>query len=221
MFERIVTSDGSITYFNTEIGASYRSVHGAESESRQVFLQGTGLDERPSPWRVLELGFGTGLNFQVTHQAAKKAGIGLEYVSLEPSPLPEELWLVDEDWRDLDFDQPKKIGQIQLSIIKKRWQDFIAPTNYFHVFYHDPFGPGQAPECWTAECFRWSAAALTQDGVLATFGAASAPRQAMKDAGYAVGRLPGANGKREMTVASKSEAAIAKAKPWKRPASTF
>ena len=218
-FEKIVTGDGSITYLNKEVGATYRSVHGAESESRQVFLQGTGLDQSPSPWRVLELGFGTGLNFQVTSQAAQELGVDLEYLSLEPSPLPKELWLIEEKWRDLRFDQAKTIGPIQLSIIKKRWQDFTPPSNYFHACYHDPFGPGQAPECWTTDCFRWSAAALTREGVLATFGAASATRKAMKEAGFAVGRLPGANGKREMTVAAKSEAAITKAKPWKRQAS--
>ena len=45
---------------------------------------------------------------------------------------------------------------------------------------------------------------MTQDARLATYAAASEPRRLMKAAGLHIARRPGAGGKREMTVASKS-----------------
>lgn len=216
MYEKLETKDGSFTYRNTEVGATYRSTNGALTESRYTFLQGTRLQDRPSPWKVLELGFGTGLNFRVTAEAALAAGVELEYVSLEPAPMPTELWLVPEEWKNLTMDEPFRVGSTSLTVVNARWQNFEPPSAHFQAVYHDPFGPGQAPECWESPCYQWSLAALEKDGVLATFGASGAARRAMKEAGYLVGSLPGAPGKREMTVASASAEAINFAKPWKR-----
>ena len=216
MFQRIVTQDGSVTYHNAQVDATYRSVHGAESESRHVFLRGTRLTRRPSPWRVLELGFGTGLSFAVTLRAAEEAGVELEFVSLEPNPLPRNLWLVPDEWKESSLNAPFRTRGVTLTVIGKKWQEFEPEAGSFQAVYHDPFGPGAAPECWQVECFGWSHQALREDGILATFGASSAARRAMKEAGFLVGSEAGAGGKREMTVASKSAQAIAEAKPWKR-----
>jgi len=216
MYELLKTADGSITYRNTALGVTYRSIHGAESESRYVFFEGTGLSRRDSPWRVLELGFGTGLNFAVTCREAQAAGVELEYVSLEPEPIPRDLWLVEPSWRALEFGTPLVQGSVRLKVEPQKWQETSLAPDTFHACYHDPFGPSAAPECWETACFEWSARALVNDAVLATFGASTSARAAMKQAGYYVGTLKGAHGKREMTVASKSEAAIDKARPWKR-----
>lgn len=216
MYEALTTKDGSLTYRNTKLDVTYRSLNGAEFESRYVFLEGTGIDQKPDSWRILELGFGTGLNFAVASKAATQAGVRLEYVSLEPHPMPSELWLVDKSWKSLQFDQATTKDKMTLTILNMTWQDSELQENHFDACYHDPFGPGQAPECWSAECFLWSYRALNEQGVLATFGASSAARRAMKEVGFLVGSLPGAPGKREMTVASKSAAAIERARPWKR-----
>ena len=216
MYEKLETKDGSFTYRNNEVGATYRSTNGALTESRYTFLQGTRLQDRPSPWKVLELGFGTGLNFRVTAEAAQAIGVELEYVSLEPAPMPPELWLVPYEWKSLKMNEPLQVGSISLTVVNARWQDFEPPSAHFQAVYHDPFGPGQAPECWESSCYQWSLRALQKDGILATFGASGAARRAMKEAGYLVGSLPGAPGKREMTVASPSADAVSFAKPWKR-----
>lgn len=216
MYEALITKDGSLTYRNTDLGVTYRSIHGAESESRYVFLEGSGITERENHWRVLELGFGTGLNFALTCQAAEQAEVSLEFVSLEPKPMPNELWVVEERWKNLKFDEAFVHNNINLTLIKETWQNFTPHTNYFHACYHDPFGPGQSPECWETACFEWSHKALQQDGILSTFGASTSARQAMKDAGFLVGTLLGPHMKREMTVASPTEAPICNARAWKR-----
>lgn len=212
----VTTDDGSPTYLHPTHGASYRSLRGAETESRWVFLEGTRILRQPREWRVLELGFGTGLNFQLTARAAKEHDRPLHYVSLEPDPLPAELWLVDPQWRGLEFARPLRHGQIQLTVQKTRWQDWSPPPESFDALYFDPFGPAVAPDCWSADCFAWAYRALSDNGILATYGASSKGRHAMREAGLLVGVLPGSLGKREMTVAARSAAPIAHAKPWKR-----
>lgn len=216
MFETIITGDGSKTYRNTKVGATYRSTHGARAESHYVFFSGTKLQERADVWRVLELGFGTGMNFDVTRREAEEAGVSLEYVSLEPNLIPAELWLVEEQWQEAASSSPFQLKTACLNIIQEPWQEYQPQQDYFQAVYHDPFGPGPAPECWTKECFEWSHRALTEDGILATYGASTAARKAMKEAGFHVGTLPGAMGKREMTVASKSLESLSGSRAWKR-----
>lgn len=212
----VTTSDGSLTYRHSVHGASYRSLNGAATESRWVFLRGSGLSERPGPWRVLELGFGTGLNFQITAEAATAVGVELDYVALEPAPLPAECWLVEAPWKALRWSQPQRFQRLSLTVHRARWQEFSPPQALFDALYHDPFGPAVAPDCWSPEAFSWARDALAARGVLATYGASSAARRAMVEAGLCVGVLPGAPGKREMTVAAREPEAIAQARPWKR-----
>lgn len=214
--ELILTDDGSHTYLHPVHGASYRSTRGAATESRWVFLQGSKILERKGCWTVLELGFGTGLNFQLTAKAAEEAGAELDYVALEPEPMPSHRWLIDDEWRSLKWGEPLGRERIQLTVHRKRWQEWAPTTQRFEALYFDPFGPAVAPDCWSEDCFSWARQTLSLDGVLATYGASSAARRAMRAAGLSVGVLPGAPGKREMTVAALRPEAISFAKAWKR-----
>lgn len=77
-----------------------------------------------------------------------------------------------------------------------------------HVF-HDPFSPDASPECWSAQAFSRLLSWTSPRGTLRTYGAATRSRAAMAQAGWAVARAPGAMGKREMTLAAPSAAALA------------
>ncbi len=215
LMKPVLTDDGSLTYLHPTHGASYRSIRGAETESRWVFLEGTGIKKRPEPWTILELGFGTGLNFQLTADAARQGDIALNYVSLEPDPMPSDRWLVEERWKALEWGKPFQHDKLRLTVHKRRWQDWTPDMAAFDAIYFDPFGPAVAPDCWTADCFGWAKAALSGYGILATYGASSAARHAMREAGLIVGILPGAPGKREMTIAAREPKAIEEAKLWK------
>jgi tRNA U34 5-methylaminomethyl-2-thiouridine-forming methyltransferase MnmC len=64
--ELILTEDGSHTLFVPEIDECYHSSHGAIQESRYIFIE-AGLKQcAKSEIRVLEIGFGTGLNAFLT-----------------------------------------------------------------------------------------------------------------------------------------------------------
>ena len=67
------TKDGSPTLEVVEWGVAYHSIHGALTESEHVFID-RGLErwwseneETTERVRVLEVGFGTGLNLSLIH----------------------------------------------------------------------------------------------------------------------------------------------------------
>jgi len=87
----LVTADGSRTLRSSAHGQTFKSRLGALTESRSVFLEGSGVAARLAggePTRLLEIGFGTGLNFLVTAEAARVAGTKLHYVAVEVDLLP-------------------------------------------------------------------------------------------------------------------------------------
>ena len=66
--ERIIerTDDGSATLFVPELNEHYHSTKGARTESQHIFID-MGLKASPAATpRVLEIGFGTGLNAWLT-----------------------------------------------------------------------------------------------------------------------------------------------------------
>jgi tRNA 5-methylaminomethyl-2-thiouridine biosynthesis bifunctional protein len=84
--------------YSERFGDIYHTETGALAQSRHVFLRGCGLPEswagRPQ-WRILEIGFGLGLNFLTTWQAwradANRPRL-LHFVSVEAHPVgPEDL----------------------------------------------------------------------------------------------------------------------------------
>ena len=89
--EFVTTGDGSKTLYNAEIGECYHSKHGAVQESRHVFIK-TGLDHYVKTTgakevSILEVGFGTGLNFLQTADFLRDKSLRVEYVGIEGFPL--------------------------------------------------------------------------------------------------------------------------------------
>ena len=84
------TGDGSLTLHSERYGQTFHSHHGAVTEARHVFLDASGVAERllrGQETRVLEVGFGTGLNCWLAADAATGAGTRRELTSLEQSLL--------------------------------------------------------------------------------------------------------------------------------------
>jgi tRNA U34 5-methylaminomethyl-2-thiouridine-forming methyltransferase MnmC len=73
----------------------------------------------------------------------------------------------------------------------------------FNLIYFDAFSPDVQPELWTDDVFRKLYSALATDGILVTYSSKGTVKQALRNAGYTVERLPGAAGKRHMLRAKK------------------
>ena len=87
-----ITADGSATLYVPQLDEHYHSVKGALTESLHIFRNCAFLHHPQSnqPLRVLEIGFGTGLNAVVTAMAANVSHQA-HYISLELFPVEIEI----------------------------------------------------------------------------------------------------------------------------------
>ncbi|MFC6996992.1 tRNA (5-methylaminomethyl-2-thiouridine)(34)-methyltransferase MnmD [Rufibacter roseus] len=211
------TKDGSTTLFVPELNEHYHSVHGALQESLHVFIK-MGLEAtlaRVPQARVLEVGFGTGLNALLTlqHSLVNKATV--HYDTLEKYPLSAEV--VDQLHFERFILNPELLDYFK-PLHTAPWEETITITPHFHlrkleadletfppapgsydVIYFDAFAPEKQPHLWTDTVFQKMYDCLAPGGALVTYCAKGSFKRSLKAAGFTVEALPGPPGKREMT----------------------
>ena len=218
----IVTGDGSHSLLNTELQETYHSRHGAIRESRHVFIQ-CGLEfvaRNKKDIRILEIGFGTGLNALLSLQRNDKSDVNIHYTSLETFPLQEQIWsqlnYVSEEspWYE-DFKKLHYCEWNQEALIRENFflikineaiQQFELPE-LFDLVYYDAFAPSKQPEMWELPTLRKVVQAMEQDGVFVTYCAKGQLKRDLKLLGLVVETLPGPPGKKEMVRAVKTQSA--------------
>lgn len=218
MNRTIITSDGSHTLFNAEIGEHYHSTFGAVTESEHIFIRaGLGvLSSDLKEIRVLEIGLGTGLNALLAMRWAEDNNKQLDYFALETFPIekeivdklnyPELLGINPEKFVDIHEAKSGKVkisDQFYFTFQQTTLQESILPLNHFDVVFFDAFSPEVQPEMWTETCFAKIAKAMKQGGILTTYSCKGIVKRALKSAGFQIEKLPGPPGKREFLRAVK------------------
>ncbi|WP_162427913.1 tRNA (5-methylaminomethyl-2-thiouridine)(34)-methyltransferase MnmD [Pontibacter pudoricolor] len=211
------TKDGSNTLYVPELNEHYHSVHGALQESQHVFIK-HGLEhalEQKRDVKILEIGFGTGLNAILTLPFALAQQAFIQYDTLEKYPLTAEVveqlhfeqFILNPELLDyfkkmhaMPWNVPADLSPyFTLQKIHETLEEFSPPDAYYDVIYFDAFAPEKQPELWTAEVFAKLYKAVRPGGVLVTYCAKGAFKRNLKAAGFTVEALPGPPGKREMT----------------------
>lgn len=214
-----ITGDGSKTIFLPELNETYHSSNGAVQESYHIFIQnGIELVEKKGTIRILEVGFGTGLNALLSASWAEKNNQPIHYTGIESKPLPPELCF--------QLDYPPYIGQntekIYEALIHCDWeienqlsthfsiqkmeiriQDIVA-VEHVDLIYFDAFGPRVQAEIWDITILEKMYQSLNVGGALVTYCAQGQFKRDLKAVGFSLEILPGPIGKREMTRAIKS-----------------
>lgn len=215
----IVTEDGSPTLFSPMSREHYHSTHGAIQESEHIYL-GLGLEHyleqnpQAQSVRVLEIGFGTGLNALLTQALAEERGIFIHYSTLELYPLEECVYsrLRYAAGRLSDLPQGSLTTlhrspwnytaglspHFELCKMKLDLRDYVHRSEPVDVIYFDAFSPEAQPELWTPDVFAKMAEACHSGGILTTYCAKGVVRRTLQSVGYRVERLPGPPGKREV-----------------------
>lgn len=85
------TADGSNTLYVPELDEHYHSFHGAIQEANHIFIKNGLLNQKKKSIRLLEVGFGTGLNALLTACEGQKSDYQIDYVGVEAYPVPAEL----------------------------------------------------------------------------------------------------------------------------------
>lgn len=196
--EFVTTGDGSKTLFNAEIGECYHSKHGAVQESRHVFIK-TGLDHYvqttgATTIGILEVGFGTGLNFLQTADFLSDKSVQVEYVGIECFPLPLSTIAatgygatVDPTvWASyLNAYEQALTENVQINEYLKLHIDHTLLMNFqsdrlFNVVYFDAFAAVHQPEMWNDAALGHIAQFVKPGGVFVTYAITGNLKRSMK-----------------------------------------
>ena len=210
----IETADGSNTIYNDVIGENYHSKHGALQESKHVFIE-AGLKLAMKDLEhisVLEVGFGTGLNFLLSAENCIEAQKKLKFTSLEAFPLPLDLikktgynkYVSKSIWVQFMGSYERALASEQfvsadcrLQVITTKLEDFSTELR-FDLIYYDAFSVQHQPEMWTDEIITKVCSFLKPGGIFVTYAITGKLKRALKSIGMNIEKLPGAPGKREM-----------------------
>lgn len=194
----------------------YRSASGGLEQARHVFLGGCGLPAAwagQAHWRILETGFGLGLNFLAAWRAwkddAQRPGL-LHFTSIEAwpveagdlvrsaaaypelAPLAEELaqqWFgLTHGFHRLSFEGGRVLLTLCIGDAKPmlREQDFAADSVFL-----DGFDPRRNPDMWDLRVLQ-SVAKLCRRGTgLASWTVAGTVKQDLRQCGFEVVRADG------------------------------
>ncbi len=215
------TGDGSQTFYLPDWEEHYHSVHGALTESLHVFIQ-HGFERvatRLNRIRILEVGFGTGLNALLSLDAAERRGIHLVYHALEPFPLSDEEVaglnhpaMVSGEKHGSAFRRMHQLPSGTMETVTTffeftRWphklEDATFDRDCYDLVYHDAFAPQFQPQLWDERAFGKLYRAMRAGGILVTYSARGSVKRALLACGFGLEHPPGPAGKREITVAVK------------------
>ena len=213
----VETDDGSNTIFNPWVDENYHSTHGALQESRHVFIDSglaylLGQAPATKSLSIIEVGFGTGLNFLLSADYCSDKVIGLNYTGIEPFPLSEEMirqtgyaqYIQPNTWQHFIEKYPDSLNSrilfssnCELEIAVCKLQDFHS-ERLFDMVYFDAFASVKQPEMWTLEALSHIIKFLKTGGIFVTYAITGNLKRALKGLNCKIEKVKGAPGKREM-----------------------
>lgn len=191
-------------------------------ECGHVFLAGNGLPDRwqrKAPFRIAELGFGTGLNLCETWRqwrGTAPEGASLHFTSFERFPMaradiaralahwPEiehERTILTDKWPDASAGRVEidLAPGVRLTVVCGAALESLGnETTPFDAWFLDGFAPARNPDMWSAELMAAVFRLTVPGGRFGTYAAAGFVRRNLAAAGFVVERRPGFAGKREM-----------------------
>jgi tRNA U34 5-methylaminomethyl-2-thiouridine-forming methyltransferase MnmC len=218
----VTTADGSKTIYNAEVGELYHSRNGALQESQHVFIN-SGLryflaGNDVNNVSILEVGFGTGLNFLLSGNVCIAKEVNLQYTGIEAYPLTPQMmgetgyeeYTSAQIWESYLANYPDALtgavaidNYCHLQIANSKLQDFSS-TQLYDIIYFDAFAASRQPEMWEQEAINHVAQFLKPGGVFVTYAITGNLKRMLKALGFTIEKAPGAAGKREMLRGVKS-----------------
>lgn len=214
----IETQDGSHSLYVPELNETYHSFHGAIQESQHVFVR-MGLHYfqdkfQTNEIKILEVGFGTGLNAILSYKDLSKKKIKTWYDTIEPFPINEDIWKKLNYVEKLEFDGAEEIynqlhnlpwgekNELSEGFVftkyKEKLEDIELHLNHYDMVYFDAFAPNKQPELWHLDQLKKVVASMKEDGVFVTYCAQGQFKRDLREAGLEIESLPGPPGKKEM-----------------------
>ncbi len=224
--KEIITSDGSITFFNEQSQETYHSTSGAVEEAIKKFAEPAQVKElvQKGTVKILDICFGLGYNtaaaldiILLENPSCTVEIIGFEIDEiilskiLDVTPLFENYYLIKEVIKHKIEDNKQqyyetKRDNVHVKILLGDVRDQIKTISEFGAFdvcFLDPFSPKKCPELWTEELFKDIFRLLKKAGILTTYSCARVVHDNLKKAGFAVKDGPCVGRRTPSTIAVK------------------
>ena len=210
----VPTLDGSHSLYSVATRSSYHSMHGAVSESKHVFIQhGLTTQSYKEQIKILEFGFGTGLNAFLSflfsrNNATQVSYTGLDSYDIDPLIIRElnyPAYLAAVHFADIfDLMHVRDDFSIDKFTFRRlKYLNELLTEEMVDCIFFDAFSPQVHPEQWEQNIFDALFEISTDGACLVTYCAKGEIRRRIQKAGYHVNRIAGAPGKREMIQAFK------------------
>ncbi|PJZ48316.1 bifunctional tRNA (5-methylaminomethyl-2-thiouridine)(34)-methyltransferase MnmD/FAD-dependent 5-carboxymethylaminomethyl-2-thiouridine(34) oxidoreductase MnmC [Leptospira saintgironsiae] len=218
------------TPVSREFNDIYFSPENGLEETKHVFLKGNRLEERLSSpeiqhiFSILELGFGTGLNFFAAWQLwrnckSKSNARILRFTSFEKYPLEK-----DDILKAISaFPELSELLELFLekykllvpgcntflfekeNLILDLWigdatQLLLETSGKFDTFFLDGFAPSKNPDLWGENISIQLKRLSNKNASFATFTVARSVKDCLSGAGFSLSKIPGYGRKREMLI---------------------
>ncbi len=233
----IQTEDASWTAYSPVYHETFHSISGAQEECEIIFWQGSQIAEKwqafaqASAFKMLEVGFGLGLNWQTLQkhwqaQASQDLVPSLvQYHALEKDTAlikatAQQLnlsltWVAQDDGNDDGHDLghwffAQTMGHKTLQLLiwpgdARQVLPKIAPhLTPCQAIWQDAFSPQHNLELWTWQWFKELAQICDPTAIVATYSSATPVRLAMQKAGFNVAARPASKRKKSSTIAALS-----------------
>lgn len=232
MSKKIITADGTETFFNEEYNEAYHSTKaGAYTESLQKFVLPCKIPDLAKKGQIdiLDIGFGLGYNVAVAIKEAIKVNknVKINIISIEKDKtvfekikklnIPESLkdvysFLLSGYFKTHKIENaefPVYFAQdenITLTVILGEGRDILKTLSKselkFDAVFYDAFSPKVNTEMWTVDIFKVVKSLMEEEAVLATYSASLAVRKGLVEARFKIGLVEPVGRKSYSTVAT-------------------
>lgn len=201
--ERIITGDGSITFFNKEYSESYHTKAGALQEALVKFVQPCHLERLVREKKeilILDICFGLGYNTLTALNLLRKISdckvkvVGIEKdmrilkkiqevdVHIDDYELIKEL-VTKRDSHELSVEK----GNFRLELKIGDARQIVKHLDYrFDCVFLDPFSPKKCPELWELDFMENIRKVCNESCTLTTYSCARVVRENLAKAGFTV-----------------------------------
>ena len=226
----IITADDSLTAYSPTYHETFHSVQGAQEECEVIFFQASKIQEKWqaqrnnfTPCKMLEVGFGLGLNWQtLQHHWQELAPAGCVPNLVQYHTLEKDTSLIQTttlklklaaQWRQVSpqlghwfFSQTLGGKTLELFIwpgdarqVISQIEQFLTPCQ---AVWQDAFSPRHNHELWTWQWFKQVTKICAPDALLVTYSSATPVRLAMQKAGFKVAARAATQSKKSSTIAA-------------------
>ncbi len=190
---KILSHDGSITFWNERFQEYYHSITGAKEEAVRKFVEPCCLQEKNNPV-ILDVCFGWGYNTAAALDAignsnAKVIGLEIDANVLQKIPTinaPFESYSFIQKCIRKGYSLSKDAWTLSLVVGDARETIKTVLSGSVDCVFLDPFSPKKCPELWTIDFMRQLYRIMKPNGILTTYSCARIVRDNLRSAGFSV-----------------------------------